>query len=63
MGTWLGFIGDFHEEHAQAVLPTAAHRAGGMVILGYTDEPPRDRSGGRFKKCPRRAYALRTTAA
>jgi nitroreductase len=39
------FIGDFHEEHVQAVLGLPPHIVPvGMVILGYAgDEPPRPR--------------------
>jgi nitroreductase len=43
-GFGCGFIGDFHEEHVQAVLRLPPHVVPvGIVILGYTDEPPRDR--------------------
>jgi nitroreductase len=43
-GLGSGFIGDFHEEHVQAVLDLPPHVVPvGMVILGYANEPPRDR--------------------
>jgi len=39
------FIGDFHEEHVQAVLKLPPHVVPvGMVIVGYGDEPARPRS-------------------
>jgi nitroreductase len=39
------FIGDFHEEHVQAVLGLPPHVVPvGMVIVGYGSEPPRTRS-------------------
>jgi len=41
-GLATAFIGDFHEEHVQAVLGLPPHAVPiGMVILGYGDESPR----------------------
>jgi nitroreductase len=43
-GLACGFIGDLHEEHVQAVLGLPPHVVPvGMVILGYGDEPRRER--------------------
>lgn len=43
-GLAAGFIGDFHEEHVQAVLGLPPHITPvGMVVLGYGSEPPRAR--------------------
>jgi FMN reductase [NAD(P)H] len=43
-GLSTGFIGDFHEEHVQAVLGLPPHITPvGMVIVGYGNEPPRER--------------------
>jgi nitroreductase len=43
-GLACGFVGDLHEEHVQAVLGLPPHVVPvGMVVLGYGDEPPRDR--------------------
>jgi nitroreductase len=43
-GLAAAFIGDFHEEHAQAVLGLPPHITPvGMVILGYGREEPRPR--------------------
>jgi len=44
-GLAVGFIGDFHEEHVQAVLGLPPHITPvGMVVLGYGSEPPQARS-------------------
>lgn len=43
-GLATGFIGDFHEEHVQAVLGLPPHLVPvAMVIVGYGSEPPRQR--------------------
>lgn len=43
-GLAAAFIGDFHEEHVQAVLGLPPHVTPvGIVILGYGDEEPRRR--------------------
>lgn len=44
-GLACGFIGDLHEEHVQAVLGLPPHIVPvGMIILGYGNETPRERS-------------------
>ena len=43
-GLATGIIGDFHEEHVQAVLGLPPHITPvGMIILGYGSEPPQAR--------------------
>jgi len=50
-GLGSAFIGDFHEEHVQAVLGLPPHVVPvGMVILGYGDEPPRPRPWRRLRE-------------
>lgn len=45
------FIGDFHEEHVQAVLGLPPHVVPiGIVILGYGDERPRPRPWRRLRE-------------
>lgn len=45
------FIGDFHEEHVQAVLGLPPHVVPiAMVILGYGDEPSRPRPWRRLRE-------------
>jgi nitroreductase len=43
-GLATAFVGDFHEEHVQAVLGLPPRIVPvGIIVVGYGDEPPRSR--------------------